>query len=258
MYNLGKNAKNLTNMRFGELLVLYPIGQTKDHRVLWKCKCDCGNDCEVSSKCLLNGSTKSCGCRNKRVRQEWGRSTAKDLSNQRFGKLIALYPLEQRSSKGEVYWHCKCDCGNEKDIKGTNLSRGVTQSCGCMTQSHGEFLIEQLLKENNIQYQTEYLEKACLLPTGGYARFDFKCVWLDIVYYIEFDGNLHYYTTDNGWNNQKHLEETQQRDLAKNIYCLVNNIPLIRIPYTHLKNLTIEDLMLPTSTFIVKGDFDQL
>lgn len=29
-------------------------------------------------------------------------------------------------------------------------------------------------------------------------------------------------------------------------------------PYIHLKNLTIEDLMLPTSTFIIKGDFDQL
>lgn len=251
MYELAKNAKNLTNMKFNELTALYPIGQTKDHRVLWKCKCDCGNDCEVSSKALLNGSTKSCGCRNKRVRQEWGRSTAKDLSNQRFGKLIALYPLEQRSSKGEVYWRCKCDCGNEKDIKGTNLSRGATQSCGCMTQSHGEFAVEQLLKDNNIQYQAEYLDKACVLPTGGYAKFDFKCKWHEIIYYIEFDGNLHYYTTNNGWNTEQHLQETKKRDFAKNIYCLNNNIPLIRISYTHLNDLTIEDL-LPTSSFIIK------
>ena len=62
MYNLAKNAKNLTNMRFGELLALYPIGQAKDHRVLWKCKCDCGNETIVCARELQRGDTKSCGC----------------------------------------------------------------------------------------------------------------------------------------------------------------------------------------------------
>lgn len=38
----------------------------------------------------------------------------------------------------------------------------------------------------------------------------------------------------------------------KNNYCLINSIPLIRIPYYHLKDLTINDLLLSTSNFIYK------
>ena len=260
MYQLAKNAKNLTGQQFEELLVLYPIGQANDHRVLWRCKCTCGNICDVSSKLLLNGHTKSCGCRNTRVRQEWGKSTAKNLANQKFGKLLAITPTDKRAKSGEIMWHCRCDCGKEKYVSSTNLIQGITQSCGCLTQSHGEYAIEQLLKENNIQYQTEYIDKHCLLPTGGYARFDFKCWLHDIVYYIEFDGTLHYYTTNNGWNNEIHLQETKIRDHAKNQYCLKNNIPLIRIPYTHLKQITINDL-IPNpelSCFIIKSEDDLL
>lgn len=257
-YRQQKASKDLTNQIFGRLTVLFPNGKTNDNRILWHCRCKCGQECDISSHSLISETTKSCGCLNTEVRQEWGASTAKDLANKKFGKLTAICPIDKRGSHGEIFWHCRCECGNEKDIVGTYLTNGNTQSCGCMVQSHGEFAIEQLLKINNIQYQSEYIDKECKLPTGGYARFDFKCIWQDIMYYIEFDGIMHYYTTNHGWNNQKHLEETQQRDLAKNIYCLVNGIPLIRIPYTHLKNLTIEDLMLPTSTFIVKGAFDQL
>lgn len=28
-------------------------------------------------------------------------------------------------------WHCRCDCGTEKDISRTNLVQGKTKSCGC-------------------------------------------------------------------------------------------------------------------------------
>lgn len=38
----------------------------------------------------------------------------------------------------------------------------------------------------------------------------------------------------------------------KNNYCLINDIPLIRIPYYHLKDLTINDSLLSTSNFIYK------
>ena len=165
-----------------------------------------------------------------------------------------------KNSDNRVIWHCSCQCGKEKDIVGARLTAGTTLSCGCMTQSHGEFIVEQLLKENNIQYQAEYIDKKCLLPTGGYARFDFKCWLHDIIYYIEFDGSLHYYTTNSGWNNEEHLQETKIRDRAKNKYCLNNNIPLIRIPYTHLKEITINDL-IPNprfSSFIVKSKEDLL
>ena len=29
-------------------------------------------------------------------------------------------------------WHCRCDCGKEKDISGWHLTSGKIQSCGCL------------------------------------------------------------------------------------------------------------------------------
>lgn len=52
-----------------------------------------------------------------------------DLTGQRFGRLVVLY---RAPNKGKATsWHCKCDCGNEKDVLASNLRRGITTSCGC-------------------------------------------------------------------------------------------------------------------------------
>lgn len=43
-----------------------------------------------------------------------------------------------------------------------------------------------------------------------------------------------------------------ERDKKKTDYCLKNNIPLIRIPYYKKQDLTIEDLKLQTTQFLMK------
>lgn len=45
--------------------------------------------------------------------------------------------------------------------------------------------------------------------------------------------------------------KVQEHDIFKNNWCKENNIPIIRIPYTHLKDLCIEDLLLETSNFVL-------
>jgi hypothetical protein len=40
-----------------------------------------------------------------------------------------MYRVE---GKQPVTWHCKCTCGNEKDVRGSNLRNGNVQSCGCL------------------------------------------------------------------------------------------------------------------------------
>ena len=37
---------------------------------------------------------------------------------------------------------CQCECGNQKEISAEAMKRGNTMSCGCMKQSHGEYIIE--------------------------------------------------------------------------------------------------------------------
>ena len=53
---------DLTGQPFGRLLVLYECGRSKGGNVLWKCRCDCGNECVVRNDALRNQRTQSCGC----------------------------------------------------------------------------------------------------------------------------------------------------------------------------------------------------
>lgn len=54
-----------------------------------------------------------------------------DLTNQRFGRLIAIKE-GPRNKAGRTTWICKCDCGNEKIVLTTQLTSGKTLSCGCL------------------------------------------------------------------------------------------------------------------------------
>lgn len=57
----------------------------------------------------------------------------KDLYGQCFGKLVVLQQTEkpQQCRTNADYWLCRCDCGNETVVLGSNLLRGHTTSCGC-------------------------------------------------------------------------------------------------------------------------------
>ena len=56
---------------------------------------------------------------------------SKDLTGQRFGRLVALKPTEKRKGKN-IVWHCICDCGNVCIVNTGTLGEGTTQSCGCL------------------------------------------------------------------------------------------------------------------------------
>lgn len=75
----------------------------------------------------------------------------KDLSNQRFGRLVAIKDFG--SSKDGRLWYCRCDCGNTHSVLGRMLVRGSTKSCGC------------LRRENAIK-----IGKSKRLPNGISAR----------------------------------------------------------------------------------------
>lgn len=58
-----------------------------------------------------------------------------DLTNRRFGKLIAVRP-DGKSKSGRVKWLCVCDCGVKKSILAHSLKNGETRSCGCEQYKH--------------------------------------------------------------------------------------------------------------------------
>ncbi len=119
--------KNITGERFGNLIVLKTFKNKKNYLVC-ECQCDCGNTKVVYKSNLMAGRTKSCGCL-----EEQNRRKFRNLVQQRFGRLTAIEPTQQRTSYGNVIWRCACDCGTFIDVSGCNLVRGYTKSCGCLT-----------------------------------------------------------------------------------------------------------------------------
>lgn len=51
---------------------------------------------------------------------------------------------DKRSKKGSVFWHCRCDCGNEVDVTEDGLLHGNYRSCGCLRQEIWKELPGQL------------------------------------------------------------------------------------------------------------------
>lgn len=52
-----------------------------------------------------------------------------DLTDSRFGRLVAVSSAARRS--GRTAWLCRCDCGAEVTVTTGCLRGGHTQSCGC-------------------------------------------------------------------------------------------------------------------------------
>lgn len=238
---------DMTGQKCGRLLVIEEAPKDpniKSRVIRWRCKCDCGNEVIVAGPNLRNGNTKSCGCLQKEITSNMKRM---NLEGAIFGKLTVLYRLELPFN-GHTVWHCKCECGNECDIFGTNLVRGLTRSCGCTWHnSFGVQQIAKLLQEFGIPYRAE--EKEQINGTNYYWDFiirpDTPDFWI-----IEYDGEQHFKSgSESGWNTKENLKKTHQRDTIKNNFAFENNYILIRIPYTRI--ITMEDLLPETSQFIV-------
>lgn len=71
----------------------------------------------------------------------------KNLTGQRFGKLLVLDCYEQRimpNGSVRTFWKCLCDCGNEKFISRNHLLNG-TKSCGCLHKEAGLRQIKNII-----------------------------------------------------------------------------------------------------------------
>ena len=125
---LGKYI-DLSGQKFGKLTVIErvedhitPSGQ---HKQLWLCRCDCGNEKIIRGEFLRNGSTMSCGC-----------LKIIDLTGQRFGNLTVIERAEDHFSKNgnkKICWKCICDCGKEHITTSEILRGGDCKSCGCIS-----------------------------------------------------------------------------------------------------------------------------
>lgn len=228
---------NLIGQKFGRLTVI-ERAPNKNKKVYWSCQCDCGTFVKVRADQLTRGVTKSCGCLHKETASKQGKANFKDLTNQRFGKLTALYPIKQPNNN-KYFWVCQCECGNLITVIGTSLTSGNTQSCGC-TKSIGEANIVKILTQKQIEFKRQYF----IQQNDKKYFYDFGIFDANgkLVRLIEFDGIQHFGRIS-GWFTEERKQQLIESDYVKNEYAIQHNIPLVRIPYQERDNITLEMIL---------------
>lgn len=142
---------NLVGQKFNRLTVIERVENSKNGKSQWLCQCECGNTCVVLGSNLKNSNTKSCGCLDRELINErrvmGGLKNVKDLIGQEFGRLTVV---ERHGSDKhqKATWLCKCACGDEVVVRGTDLIKGATKSCGCLKN---EIATKRLQDLNEIQ-----------------------------------------------------------------------------------------------------------
>ena len=238
---------SLIGQKFNRLTVLeyiLPQDRTNSNNsgACYLCECECGELTIVRASDLRRGTVKSCGCYNKEILI----NSYEDLTGKIFGKLTVEHLAGQIKSgnHSEKLWHCRCECGNECDIRRSSLMKG-TKSCGCI-KSYGEAIIRKILTDNNIKFiHDKPIFPDLVNDANHHLRYDF------ILFnegnpnpyrLIEYDGEQHYKSVD-WYNGEEGYKTRTQNDSVKNQYAQLHNIPLVRIPYWERDNITLEMIM---------------
>ena len=66
------NCADRTSRRFGKLTVMFRAQNTISGNTQWLCQCDCGETTIVQGSHLRAGSTYSCGCAKRQLREKGG------------------------------------------------------------------------------------------------------------------------------------------------------------------------------------------
>lgn len=87
---------DITGMKFGKLTPIEVVGKNKRRQLMWKCKCDCGNESVACGSEMRLGRIKSCGCsRKEEIKFKHKRGNDYDLTHE--------YGIGY-TTKGEIFY----------------------------------------------------------------------------------------------------------------------------------------------------------
>jgi hypothetical protein len=131
--------------RYGKLTVLRRVENDKKGKPVYLCLCDCGREKTYLSAWLSQGRVTSCGCSQG--------VTPIDLTNKRFGHVVALSPTERRDGNA-IVWECRCDCGKLTYRSHSSLKvSGENTSCGCLQSE---------ISKANFKKAIHHVEDTCI------------------------------------------------------------------------------------------------
>lgn len=222
-----KNRTNNIGEKHGRLTIVDIIWDENPARAV--CKCDCGNNYIGIKADIIAGHTQSCGCLQVERASE---TNTKDWTGCVAESGVKFIKQAYMNHNGQWVWECLCPCcGGLFYELPAKVNNGHTTSCGCRVQSFGESYIKSILEVLDIKFIQQYTFDDCkytYVLHFDFAIFDGK----KLLGLIEYDGKQHFEPIQ-FFGGQEGFEKTKIRDEIKNTYCNVNNIPLLRIPYTY-------------------------
>lgn len=117
-----KGGADLAGRRFGHLTVVEDMGTDGNGKRWWRCVCDCGGEAVRSTHALTSGQSTQC--------DRWDH----DLLGGTFGRLTVI-GFAGYTDRNAALFRCRCECGNETVVVGSDLRRGKVRSCGCLRAS---------------------------------------------------------------------------------------------------------------------------
>lgn len=146
-----------------------------------------------------------------------------DLTGQRFGRLTVIERAESqtRSDGSKISrWLCKCDCGNTKIVRQSNLVSGHIKSCGCLR-------IEKTIARNQIHCESysrvytiwENIKQRCF-DSGckNYTRYGGRGITLCDEWRYSFEA-FRDWAMKNGYNDTMSIDRIDNNGNYEPINC---------------------------------------
>jgi hypothetical protein len=159
------NKKDLTNQKFGRLVVLEEAGRAKDGQVIWKCVCECGHIVEVGSGNLQSGHTQSCDCYK---RERTSETHSGEMCHWWKGGITLLRDVirnctQYREWRTQIFQRDNFTCIHCNDTRGGNLI------------AHHIIFFSTLMEEHNITTLEEALQCEALWDTNNGLTLCIEC-----------------------------------------------------------------------------------
>lgn len=181
---------DLSGMEFGRLLVIKDAGKRNaNKKIIYLCKCNCGNVVEVAGQELKKGDTKSCGCLRKemmtthnsyqtRLYKIWAGMISRCYCEtatgyKHYGARGIKVCEEWRKFETFSEWSCESGYKDDLTIERKNVNGDYCpENCKWATRK------EQNRNRRNNVFVTIKGLKMTLIDVSEKYQMDYKTVWL--------------------------------------------------------------------------------
>ncbi len=155
---------DIMGMRFGRLRVIGCVGKDKNHKYIWQCECDCGNETQVRANDLRQEKIKSCGCLHRETSSKNGRAGLGRQGNRKkfVGEMSGVYYSQLRHNaitrkhdffvSKEYLWNLFLQQEKKCAISGMDLIINKTASVDRIDSSKGYI-------EGNVQWLHKHINR---------------------------------------------------------------------------------------------------